>query len=105
MAVFPNQDFTYASAMRVSDPVEHWVVAFGLSHEAETRFEEYTQTHVGGYLVVAMDGVIISSPVINGPIAGGRGQVEGSFDQHSAELFATLLNTEPLPFTFVQVEQ
>jgi preprotein translocase subunit SecD len=59
---------------------------------------------VGDYLVIAMDGVVISSPVIDSPISQGHAQIMGRFDQSQAARMAALLNTDPLPFTFEVVD-
>ena len=77
-------------------------VAFELKKEASDRFFKFTRNHVTKetqkhYMPIALDGVIISSPVIKGGIPGGRGQISGSFTAQEVKDLVTALNSGALP--------
>ncbi len=72
-------------------------VTFTLTPEGSTIFGEYTRTHVGRELTIVLDGLVVSSPVINGPITGGTGQITGKFTRDDAIQLATQLRYGALP--------
>ncbi len=47
-------------------------IDFALKGDASARLSGYTAGHVGGYLVVAVDGTIVASPVVRDAIVDGR---------------------------------
>ena len=75
-------------------------VSFTLKSEGAKLFADYTTAHVGEYLAIVLDGRVISSPVINGPIDKGQGMIEGSFTVDSANVLATQLRYGALPVPF-----
>jgi preprotein translocase subunit SecD len=54
-------------------------VDFTLNSEGATLFGDYTADHVGEQFAIVLDGTVISAPVINEPIPGGKGQISGGF--------------------------
>ncbi len=79
-------------------------VAFTFKSSAAKKFEDYTTQNVGKYLTIALDGRVISSPVINSPIPGGHGVIEGGFTLESARDLAVLLRGGALPVPVEVVE-
>jgi protein-export membrane protein SecD len=55
------------------------VVAFELTREGTQIFGDYTSDHVGEFLAIVLDGVVISSPQIATGITGGSGIITGDF--------------------------
>ena len=79
-------------------------VAFTFKSSAAKKFEDFTTRNIGKYLTIVLDGRIISSPVINSPIPGGRGVIEGGFTLESARDLAVLLRGGALPVPVKVVE-
>jgi preprotein translocase subunit SecD len=79
------------------DPSNLPDVEFSLTPEGATIFAEYTTQHVGWYLAIVLDKVIISCPVIHEPITGGSGQITGNFTASQANQLAILLSYGALP--------
>ncbi len=79
-------------------------VAFTFKSSAAKKFEDYTTQNVGKYLTIALDNRVISSPVINSPIPGGHGVIEGGFTLESARDLAVLLRGGALPVPVEVVE-
>lgn len=55
------------------------IVAFELTREGSQIFGDYTSDHVGEFLAIVLDGVVISSPQIATGITGGAGIITGDF--------------------------
>ncbi len=72
-------------------------VAFQLTPEGDTQFADYTTAHVGDYLSIVLDGVVLSSPRIQTAITGGSGVITGSFTLEEATRLATQLRYGALP--------
>jgi preprotein translocase subunit SecD len=68
------------------------------------KFGEYTRDHVGQYLTVTLDGKVLTSPVIKGPIWGGDGIIEGNMTSAEVEKVVAQLNAGalPVPLTILQ---
>jgi preprotein translocase subunit SecD len=79
-------------------------VAFTFKSGAAKKFEDYTTKNIGKYLTIALDNRVISSPVINSPIPGGHGVIEGGFTLESARDLAVLLRGGALPVPVEVVE-
>ncbi len=79
-------------------------VAFTFKGSAAKKFEDYTTTHLRQYLTIVLDNRVISSPVINSPIPGGHGVIEGGFTLESARDLAVLLRGGALPIPVEVVE-
>ena len=79
-------------------------VAFTFKSSAAKKFEDYTTKNIGKYLTIVLDSRVISSPVINSPIPGGRGVIEGGFTLESARDLAVLLRGGALPLPVEVVE-
>jgi preprotein translocase subunit SecD len=74
-----------------------WVVDFNLTSSGANTFANVTRQLVGKQLAIILDAKVISAPVINEPITGGRGTISGSFTEQSAKDLATVLNAGALP--------
>jgi preprotein translocase subunit SecD len=81
------------------------VVNFTFKGQAARKFEDYTAANVGKYLTIALDNVVISSPVIRDRISGGTGQISGGFRTiDEARDLAVLLRGGALPIPMQLVE-
>ena len=76
-------------------------VDFVLKAEGARLFGDYTAQHNGEYFAIALDGAVISAPVIQSPIPDGRGQITGGtsgFPPKEAQNLVTVLKFGSLPF-------
>ncbi len=81
------------------------VVAFSFKSLGAQKFGKATSENVGRRLAIVLDGKIISAPVINSPITGGRGVITGNFTVQSASDLALLLRSGALPAPLEVIEE
>src|SRR4030042_1450251 len=74
-----------------------FVVAFELNSEGSQIFKDFTSTHVGKILGIALDKEVISPPSINFAITQGQGVIAGKFTYDSANALALQLKYGSLP--------
>lgn len=79
-------------------------VGFTFKSSAAKKFEDYTSSNIGRYLTIVLDNQVISSPVIQSAIPGGKGVIEGGFTIDSARDLAVLLRGGALPLPVHVVE-
>jgi len=82
-----------------------WVVNFTFDSIGTRRFAEISRANVGRPFAIVLDDKVISAPVINEPIVGGRGQISGSFTAASANELAILLRAGALPAPLTVIEE
>ncbi len=82
-----------------------WHVAFAFRGAGAKALEQHTGTHVGQYLTILLDNRVISSPVIQSKLEGGRGVITGNFTAESAGDLATLLRGGALPLPVEIIEE
>jgi len=82
-----------------------WVVNFTFDSIGTRRFAEISRANVGRPFAIVLDDKVISAPVINEPIVGGRGQISGSFNAASANELAILLRAGALPAPLTVIEE
>ena len=71
-----------------------------LAPEASAALADYSRTHVGGYLVMVLDGVVLAAPMLQSEIPDGRVVVtlptDGTFPL-DLDVVAAVLASGPLP--------
>jgi preprotein translocase subunit SecD len=72
-------------------------VGFRFNGVGAKRFGDATTENVGKLFAIILDGKVISAPVINGPITGGSGIIQGNFTPEEANDLALLLRAGSLP--------
>jgi preprotein translocase subunit SecD len=74
-------------------------VAFTLDDEGAALFAEYTRTHVGQLMCIVLDKEVVSCPVIQEPISGGKVSItrEGGFPPEEAQSIVVRLRYGALP--------
>jgi len=72
-------------------------INFTLTEAGKKIFSDHTSQNVSNYLGIVLDKVVIWSPIINSPITGGEGTIQGNFTDEEAQTLAVILQTEPLP--------
>lgn len=90
------------------DPTGGRTVDFTLTDLGQSIFSEYTSQHVGDFLAIVLDGVVISSPRIQSAITTRTGQITGGgangFAPAEAEDMAIKLKYGALPVPLKVVE-
>ena len=81
------------------------VVNFRLDTEGARRFGDMTRDNIGRPLAVVLDERVITAPVIRGVIAGGSGEISGSFTADEASDLALLLRAGALPAPLQVIEE
>ncbi len=85
----PNQDGT------------GYEVRLRFKHQGEDIWAQYTANNVGKQAAFALDGEVVSAPVINGAIPPGQAtSIVGSFTQAEAQNLANVLKYGSLPLSF-----
>jgi preprotein translocase subunit SecD len=82
-----------------------WVVQFAFAGSVKQQFASYTSSHIGEYLTITVDEVVVESATIQSEI-DGAGQITG-VNEAEARQVAAYLNSGPLPamITVVSSEQ
>ncbi len=65
-------------------------------------YNKYGTSSANDQLAVVLDGVVISSPVIEGAMNTGSAEITGSFTENQATLLANQLSYGALPLTFTK---
>ena len=81
------------------------IVTFRFDTRGAIIFGEITSENVGNRFAIVLDNEVITAPVIQSPITGGSGQIEGSFTPQSANDLAVLLRAGALPATLDIIEE
>ncbi|MGN0997742.1 MAG: preprotein translocase subunit SecD, partial [Candidatus Ventricola sp.] len=79
-------------------------VAFELNDEGAKIFAEATAKNLGKVISITLDGETISAATVNSVIAGGKGQITGSFTVDEVKNLATLILSGALPLNLSQLE-
>jgi preprotein translocase subunit SecD len=81
------------------------IVNFAFDAEGAALFGTLTSEHIGERIAVAIDGEVVTAPMIMTPITGGAGFIEGGFTVEEAALLATVLNAGALPAPLILIEE
>ena len=89
----------------VDQTTGEWVVSVDFKSQGASQFAKITSEITTApdprnQLAMVLDGVVISSPVIEEAIPGGRARISGSFNQQSANELADQLKYGALPLKF-----
>ncbi len=74
-----------------------YVVAFTLNSEGTQIFKDFTTSHMGQILGIALDKQVISVPAIDAAITTGKGVITGNFTAQAANNLALQLRYGSLP--------
>ncbi|WP_158817964.1 protein translocase subunit SecD [Methylocapsa sp. S129] len=80
-------------------------VNFTFNLRGGQRFGQVTSENVQRRFAIVLDGKVISAPVIQTPITGGRGQITGNFTVQEADNLSVLLRAGALPAKLTVVEE
>ncbi len=74
-----------------------WTVNFSMTPKGAEKFFELTSKNRGRNLAIVWGDKVVSNPTINDPIAGGRAEISGSFNQEEATRLANVISEGSLP--------
>ncbi|TGN20062.1 protein translocase subunit SecD [Leptospira idonii] len=81
-----------------------WMVSFTLTPNGAEKFFDLTSENRGRNLAIVWGDKVVSNPVINDPIAGGRAEISGSFTQEEAIRLANVISEGALPIPLSVLE-
>ncbi|GFD88355.1 protein translocase subunit SecDF [Tenacibaculum sp. KUL152] len=81
------------------------VVTFKLDSKGAKQFASMTRENIGRVLAIVLDDKVVTAPVINSVIPGGRGEITGNFTLPEAHNVALMLRTGALPVPLDIVEE
>lgn len=73
------------------------VVGLEFSDEGGKKFADLTARNVGKQIAIVLDGQVLTAPVVQEAITGGKAQISGSRSVEEAEHLAILLRSGSLP--------
>ena len=73
--------------------------------EGSDIFEQLTTNNVGQPIAIYVDNILLSAPIVNAPISGGRAQISGSFTIDEARELVRSLNAGALPVPIQLISQ
>lgn len=74
-----------------------WTVSFSMTPAGAEKFFEVTSRSRGRNLAIVWGDKVVSNPTINDPIAGGRAEISGNFNQDEATRLANVISEGSLP--------
>lgn len=80
------------------------VVGLDFSDEGGKKFALLTSQNIGKQISILLDGEVLTSPVVNEAITGGKAQISGSRNVEEAEHLAILLRSGSLPVKLQMLE-
>ena len=88
--LFDQTDISSAAA--VKNEYGAYVVEFQLTDDAAQRFSDLTERSIGKRLAIIVNGEVITAPVIQMQISGGKGQISAIGDEKEARAIAGKLS-------------
>ena len=73
------------------------VVSLEFNDEGGKKFAELTARNIGRQIAIELDGKVLTAPVVQEAITGGRAQISGQRSMEEAEHLAILLRSGSLP--------
>ena len=80
------------------------VVAIEFTDEGADKFADLTAANVGHKIAILLDGEVLTAPVVNEPITGGKAVITGSRTLEEAKNLAILLRSGALPVKLKAME-
>jgi preprotein translocase subunit SecD len=94
----------FANARATKDSLGRFQIEFTLKPPARQILADYTRQSIGRYLVIVVDGQVISSPSIQSEITVGEGVISGNFTEESAMILQVQITNGALPVPLVVLE-
>jgi len=81
------------------------IISLQFNDEGAEIFEQLTSRNVGKILAIYIDGIPISTPVVQEAISGGKAQISGEFSVEEAKELVRNLNAGALPVPITLISQ
>lgn len=81
------------------------IIAIDFDAEGARLFEALTKRNIGKPLAIFLDGDLISSPVVQEAISGGKAQISGNMDHNEVRRLVSLFNAGALPAPIKVISQ
>lgn len=81
------------------------VVSITFDQQGGQRFAQLSTQNVGRLFAIILDGNVLSTPVFNEPILGGKAQISGGFTTETANNLAISLRSGALPVDLSVIEE
>lgn len=96
--VIDGKDISTAEAGTFQGNVgNEYIVELTLNESGAKKFAEATQKNIGKRISIVYNGEVVSSPVVNEPITGGKAQISGQSSFKEAENLASTIRIGALP--------
>ena len=86
------------------DQYQQPIISIEFDAPGSKQFGQITQESVGKPLAIVLDGKVLSAPIVQEPIAGGKAQITGNRSVEEAQKIALLLRAGALPVPVELVE-
>jgi len=93
------------SQVGFDQPVPRPIISLQFNNEGAKLFEELTSRNVGEPIAIYIDNVLLSAPVVQEKISGGRAQITGDFTIEEARDLVMNLNAGALPVPIELISQ
>ncbi len=80
-------------------------ISLNFNAEGADIFEKLTEKNIGKQIAVFLDGVLITAPVVQEKIAGGKAQITGQFTLDEAKILVSRFNAGALPAPIALISQ
>jgi len=81
------------------------LILLNFNDEGSKIFEELTSNNIGKLLAIYIDGILLSAPVVQNAISGGKAQITGEFTVDEAKKLVRDLNAGALPVPIGLISQ
>jgi protein-export membrane protein SecD len=81
------------------------LVLLEFDDEGAKLFADLTEKNVGKELAIYVDGILLSAPIVQEKISGGKAQISGTFSIEEAKKLAQNLNAGALPVPITLISQ
>lgn len=81
------------------------MILMQFNDEGSDIFEEITSRSIGKVVAIYIDGILLSAPVVQSAISGGKAQITGEFTVQEAKELARNLNAGALPVPIELISQ
>jgi len=81
------------------------LILLNFNDEGSKIFEELTSNNIGKLLAIYIDGILLSAPVVQNAISGGKAQITGEFTIDEAKKLVRDLNAGALPVPIGLISQ
>ena len=101
--VFTGSDLDKSSIKVSTNQEGQPQIDFAMQGSAKQRFADYTANHIGKYLTITLDWMVIESATIQSEITG-PGEISGDLSSSSASSIASLMKSDPLPLAPMNIK-